>query len=193
MNYGFGIMYLISVYFDEKTNKILNRYIEMMAKESGNHFMVEHHVPPHMTLSQIEARDKDVLIPSMEFLKSRLYKGEIEICSVGMLLPYVLYTMPIMNKYLQDSIDMVHTAFCDIPETKIYKYYKPMSWLPHITLGKKLSKEQMQCAVRVMQDHFVPITATVTEIGLAKVNPHKDLMRFSLSDKNSFVYDNINI
>ena len=94
-------MFLISAYFDEKTNKILNRYIEMIANESGNRFMVEHNVPPHMTISQIEARNIDVLMPSMEFLESRLCKGEIEICSVGMLLPYVLYTMPVMNQYLQ--------------------------------------------------------------------------------------------
>lgn len=173
-------MYLISAYFDENTNKILTRYIEMIANESENRFMVEHHVPPHMTISQIEARNKDVLMPSMKLLESRLRKGEIEICSVGMLLPYVLYTMPVMNQYLQDSINIVYDAFRDIPETKIYKYYRPMSWLPHITLGKKLTKEQMQCAVRIMQEHFVPFTATVNEIGLAKVNPHEDVMRFSL-------------
>ncbi|MGN0367677.1 MAG: hypothetical protein ACI4EK_02760 [Wujia sp.] len=175
-------MYLISAYFDKNTNRILNRYIEMIAKESGNCFMVEHHVPPHMTISQIEARNTDVLMPSMELLKTRLYKGNIEICSVGMLLPYVLYAMPVLNQYLQDSINIVHDAFYDIPETNIYKYYKPMSWFPHITLGKTLTKEQMQCAVRVMQEHFVPLTATVTEIGLAKVNPHEDVMRFSLFD-----------
>lgn len=175
-------MYLISVYFDEKTNKLLNRYIEMIAGESGNYFMVERHVPPHMTISQIEARNVDVLIPSMELLKSRMNKGEIEIVSVGMFLPYVFYAMPVMNKYLLDSVNIVYDTFCDIPETNIYKYYKPLSWNPHITLGKKLTMEQMQCAVRVMQKNFAPFRAMVTEIGLAKVNPHEDVIRFSLCE-----------
>ena len=126
-------MYLVSLYFDEDTNKILNRYIRMIAEKSGNSFMED-----------------------------------------------VLYAMPVMNKYLQDSMNIVYGELCDIPETKIYKYYKPMSWLPHITLGKKLTKEQMQRAISVMQDNFVPLTATVAEIGLARVNPHEDIMRFLL-------------
>ena len=57
-----------------------------------------------------------------------------------------------------------------------------MQWLPHITLGKKLSKEQMQEAFAVMQEQFVPMEVTVSEIGLAKTNPHQDLVRIELND-----------
>ena len=32
-------MYLVSVYFDEKTNRILNRYIRIIAEKTGNTFM----------------------------------------------------------------------------------------------------------------------------------------------------------
>ena len=49
-----------------------------------------------------------------------------------------------------------------------------------MTLGKTLTKEQMQTAFAVMQDNFQPFTATITEIGLAKVNPHEDVVRFEL-------------
>ena len=56
-----------------------------------------------------------------------------------------------------------------IPECAVSRYYKPMSWLPHITLGKTLTKEQMQMAFSVMQESFVPFEATITEIGLARV------------------------
>ena len=175
-------MYLLSAYFDENTNKILSRYIEMIAKETGNHFMEEHHVPPHMTISQIEARNVDVLMPSVEALRGKLQKGNIEICTVGMMLPYVIYAMPVLNKYLHDVMNVVYDMLHDIPQTSIHRYYQPMSWIPHITLGKTLTKEQMQCAVKIMQVHFAPLSATVTELGLAKVNPHEDVMRFSLLD-----------
>lgn len=33
-------------------------------------------------------------------------------------------------------------------------------------------------AFGVLQDSFAPFEATVTEIGLAKVNPHEDVERF---------------
>jgi hypothetical protein len=38
----------------------------------------------------------------------------------------------------------------------------------------------MQLALSVMQDQFQVFEATVTEIGLAKVNPHEDVERFML-------------
>ena len=54
-------MYLISIYFDEKTNKILQRYIDRIAEKSGNSFMIENKVPPHIilgkTLDNIAVKD----------------------------------------------------------------------------------------------------------------------------------------
>ena len=147
-------MYLVSVYFDEKTNRILNRYIRIIAEKTGNTFMTEHNVPPHMTLSSIEARSQ--------------------------LLPYVFFATPVLNDYLQVLTNQVYESTKDIPETSISRYYQPGSWLPHVTLGKTLTKEQMQTAFAVMQDNFQPFTATITEIGLAKVNPHEDVVRFEL-------------
>lgn len=49
-----------------------------------------------------------------------------------------------------------------------------------MTLRKTLTKEQMGIAFSVMQESFAPFTATVTEIGLAKVHPHEDVKRYKL-------------
>jgi hypothetical protein len=99
---------------------------------------------------------------------------------VGQLLPYVFYAAPVWNDYLATLSGQIYQQFGMIPETSINKYYKPGSWLPHITLAKTLTKEQMQFALSVMQDQFQVFEATVTEIGLAKVNPHEDVVRFRL-------------
>ena len=79
-------------------------------------------------------------------------------------------------------IEQVHDMVKHIPEVRMSRYYQPMQWLPHITLGKKLSKEQMQEAFSVMQELFMPMEVTVAEIGLAKTNPHQDLIRVELND-----------
>lgn len=174
-------MYLVSVYFDDPSNRILQRYMEQIAEVSGNQFMTEHKVPPHMTISSIEARSVEVLRPAFEALRDKLPSGEISFVSVGQLLPYVFYVTPVMNKYLQDLSKQVFEAFCGIPDTNISRLYQPYSWLAHVTLGKKLTAEQMQQTFALMQKQFVPFTAKVEEIGLAKVNPHEDVVRFSLS------------
>lgn len=173
-------MYLISVYFDDETNNRIQRYINQIAEKTGNTFMTDNHVPPHMTISAIEARSVDVLAPHVEKLRDSLCQGKIQCASVGMLLPYVLYVTPVLNEYLQGLSQQVHDAIPKDDEITISRYYQPMQWLPHITLGKKLTKEQMQIAVGIMQDGFAPFEARVTEIGLAKVNPHEDVLRWRM-------------
>ena len=46
-------MYLISIYFDEKTDKKIRNLINHVAQKTGNDFMQEHHVPPHITVTGI--------------------------------------------------------------------------------------------------------------------------------------------
>ena len=173
-------MYLISVYFDEQANKNLQRYINIIADKTGNTFMTDNNVPPHMTISSIEARNVDVIIPAFESLKGNINAGNIQFVSVGQLLPYVIYVMPVLNKYLMDLQNKVYSTVKDIPETSVSRYYKPYSWLPHITLGKKLNKDQLMIAFDVMRNNFVPFDARIMGIGLAKVNPHEDVIRYEL-------------
>lgn len=173
-------MYLVSVYFDEKANKILQRYIDKIAEVTGNDFMTVHKVPPHMTISAIEARNIESLVPAFNSLKNKVKAGAIDVVTVGQLLPYVMYGGAVMNEYLLDLSKVVYEAFKDVPDTSISKYYQPLSWLPHITLGKTLDKNQMAKAFSVLQESFAPLSATVTRIGLAKVNPHEDVATFEL-------------
>ena len=112
-----------------------------------------------------------------------LANGRISIVSVGQLLPYVFYATPVLNGYLQDLSEKVFDEVKSIPESTVSRYYKPMSWLPHITLGKTLTKEQMQMAFSVMQESFLPFEAAITEIGLARVNPHRDVVRWELKQQ----------
>ena len=169
-------MYLVSAYFDDKTNRILQGYIDRIASQTGNTFMLDNDVPPHMTISQIEARSAEVLIPAFEGLEEQtLCAGQIQIASVGQLLPYVIYAAPVLNRYLQGLSETVHAAFSDIEDTSISRYYRPFSWMPHITLGKKLGREQMRQAFEVMQGAFTVCEGSIVRLGLSEVNPHRDL------------------
>ena len=175
-------MYLISAYFDQRTTKTLQKYIDRIARETGNAFMTQNHVPPHMTISSIEARNVEVLVPAMDVLQGKIACGPVQFVSVGQLLPYVCYATPVFNRYLQELSAGVYAAVQDIPETSVSRFYQPMSWLPHVTLGKTLDQEQMRMAFRVLQESFFPFEGRVTELGLAKVNPHEDVVRFEMKD-----------
>ena len=152
-------MYLISAYFDQRTTKILQKYIDRIARETGNTFMTQNHVPPHMTISAIEARNVDVLVPAMNALQGQIGCGPVQFVSVGQLLPYVYYATPVLNRYLQELSVRINEAVENIPETSVSRYYQPMSWLPHVTLGKTLDKEQMRAAFCVLRQKLADGTA----------------------------------
>ena len=146
-----------------------------------------HLIPTQAFEAQIFRRFRLCLSPTVpnffepvQQLEGRLRQGTVLFVTVGQLFPYVLYTMPVLNAYLQELAVQVNDAVSGIPETTVSKYYHPHSWLPHVTLGKTLSKEQMRQAFAVMQDKFSVFDAKITELGLAKVNPHEDVLRFGL-------------
>lgn len=180
-------MYLISAYFDENTNKILKHLQQRIADKTGNDFMIRNNVMPHLTISAIEARNVDVLIKvCREKLQPLDEKGvvninnTINIVSVGQLFPRVIYAAPVLNEYMMNLSISIYNEFATIPETNISKFYQPYSWMPHITLGKCLDKEQMRQAFGVLQDLFMPIDGRITKIGLSTVNPYREVMSVAL-------------
>lgn len=224
-------MYLITAYFDDSTNKKLQHLMDGVADCSGNAFMKEHGVPPHLTISAFETRRPDGLIPAMEYLNERRLQGEVQFVSVGVFLPYVMYVTPVLGAYLHGLAVEVHDAVCGfererqndcdnlhkfthadsdgvcaseqndndsactfvhtvngsscndmrsvsgIEDINVNKYYNPAKWFPHVTIGKTLDEEQMRQAFSYVQKHFVPFTGRIVELGLARTNPHEDIVR----------------
>ena len=75
-------MYLISIYFDEKTNKELQRLIHHVADKTGNTFMSDNHVPPHITIAAMETRNEASAIAAIEECVKNLTKGKVRWVSV---------------------------------------------------------------------------------------------------------------
>ena len=100
-------MYLVSIYFDEKTTSRMQGYITQVAKRSGNPFMIEKNVPPHLTISAFETRSEDQVISLFEETRDMFQSGEIIWCSVGAFFPNVLYLSPVLNTYLQELSEKV--------------------------------------------------------------------------------------
>lgn len=169
-------MYLITAYFDENTNKRLQHLIDSVAERTGNQFMIENHVPPHITISAFEARSDEIAIQMMEQSEQLLTGGNVQLVSVGAFFPYVLYVAPVYNAYLQGLSYQIYDMISNGEDVIVNRFYKPMQWLPHITIGKKLLKEEMQIAFQIMQEQFQVMEGKIVRLGLSKPNPHQDLM-----------------
>lgn len=175
-------MYLISIYFDEKTDKQIRKLMAQVAEKTGNTFMQDNHVPPHITVAAIEMRDEKVAIAALEKCVQQLERGKLRFISAGAFFPQVLYLEPVLNAYLHEMVCAVNEAVKDLQGTIVSPYYQPFSWLPHVTLAKQLSEEQMLTAFETLQKRFVSFEGTVTRIGIAKTNPHRDLRVWELGE-----------
>ena len=76
--------------------------------------------------------------------------------------------------------EKVYNGLAELEGVKISPYYRPFQWLPHTTIGKKLSKEEMKVAFEVLQNSFGMFSGDVVKIGLAKTNPYQDIVSWYL-------------
>ena len=191
-------MYLISIYFDEKTSASLEKLVKRVAEAAGNTFMLDNQVPPHITVAAVETRREDELLGRINQLvgeirnsnerelatrdmsKSAMRSGELQWVSVGAFFPQVLFVQPVLNEYLHNLSVVLSEKLSEIEETIVSPYYQPFGWLPHCTIAKQLTKEQMLEAHKVLQQHFVPMNGRVTKIGVARTNPHRDIKVWDL-------------
>lgn len=168
-------MYLVSIYFDEKTNQKMQYYINLIMEKTGNSFMVERKVPPHVTIAAFEASSEKEVVAALENVAERFEQGHITWASVGQFFPYVIFLQPVLNKYLHGICEEVFDALVKVEGIQMSPYYQPFQWIPHATIGKKLTREEMKIAFEVLQNHFCIFEGKVVKIGLAKTNPYQEV------------------
>lgn len=178
-------MYLISVYFDERTNQRIQKMINTVAEKTGNRFMTEGKVPPHLTVSAFETLEEEEVKTALYEKFTELKQGNLTWCSSGAFFPYVIYLTPVLNAYLHGLSSEIYKCLSKLEGVEINRFYKPFQWMPHATIGKKLSEAQMRTAFQILQENFRVFEGEVVQIGLAKPNPHRDLMRVELKERES--------
>ena len=173
-------MYLISIYFDEASEKRISGYMKQIAKAAGNTTMLDGNIPPHITVAAFRAESEFVARKVFLDGTSNLKSGNVHWVSVGTFLPSVIYITPVLNEYLHE-LSVIYDKKVGETQGVTGDYrYKPYSWLPHSTLAKHLSTEQLSKAFLVMQKHFAPFKGRVTRIGLAKTKPYIELNSIAL-------------
>ncbi len=173
-------MYLISIYFDEKTSRRIQKYVDKVAEQTGNTFMLDGNVPPHITVSAFETKNEVAVIEVLNSLAHHLKKGSLTWASVGQFFPYVIYMTPVLNAYLHGMAETIYDALNTVKGTQVNAHYMPFQWMPHTTIAKKLSKDEMRIAFEVLQESFGMFEGEVVRIGLAKPNPHRDIATWEL-------------
>lgn len=93
---------------------------------------------------------------------------------------HVIYMTPVLNAYLHGLSKLVYDKLSVLEGVDISSHYRPFQWLPHTTIAKKLSKEEMLVAFEILQNGFGMFEGEVVRMGLAKPNPHRDIATWEL-------------
>ena len=168
-------MYLISIYFDEKTDSKIRNYMSQIAKATKNMAMLQGNVPPHITISAFAADSEETARTVFERVCGRMTSGNLQWAAVGAFLPQVIYLSPVLNEYLQSVSEITYKEVIGSGKTTLKGNYRPYGWMPHTTLAKHLSKDQMHQAFEILQNQFGPFEGSAARIGLARTNPYEDL------------------
>lgn len=196
-------MYLLTSYFDDSTTEQLQHVMDEVARQTGNDFMIRNHVPPHLTISAFDQKNPKRAVELFERFSSKLSdsyccddinsdsnsnSNHIYIASPGAFLPSVIYLEAVQNRYLFELSEMAHKEFCADPATRPNRFYLPFQWIPHITIAKQLTDEQMRIAFAVLQQSFHPLEAKIVRFGLSKPNPHTDLAERRVHGNSCNIY-----
>ena len=168
-------MYLISIYFDESTELKIRSYMKQIAKHTKNTAMLDGNVPPHITIGAFRTESEMEAREIFRNIAKQISKGQVHWVTIGSFLPGVIYISPILNEYLQQLLDIYKREADQKERIWVDRRYQLYSWVPHTTLGKKLTKEELLTAFEVLQNQFAPFTGEAVKIGLAATNPYRDL------------------
>ena len=168
--------YAIVLYFNKAMEDKINSFIYKIANETGNKYMVDNNIPPHITISLFKYDEEiDTIINIVENNISKFIKNKIGIASIGIFNPNVLFLSPMMNDYLIGSNKNINKIIKINDNVLLDKNYVGNQWIPHISLAVKLNKEELVDGIRTLTEYFEELEIETNRIGLVECNPYMNI------------------
>ena len=167
------ITYAVSLHFGQEVNEIIQSTMNAIADQTGNRFMIENKVPPHITIGAFHAaksQEANLLALVEDFTRGQR-SGSVQFCEVGNFNNKVLFLKPQKNDFLTGLNTHLHTLL--LPEFSKAEngYYLPDIWYPHTTLATGLSSSQFEKALGIAREITLPLDAATGELAVYQCSP----------------------
>ena len=184
--------YAVSLCFDDGTAQSVKAVQERLAQICGNNFLIEHSVPPHVTLGVFHAEPGALSVLQNAFddfaMSSRDVLGgqglDLEFGGADCFLNKVLFLAVKKDSpsfaCVKRLNEILHQKFLPLFESGDNRNYLPERWLPHAALAVKLTPPQFEkCAplLGLASDFVLPQSGRVAALSLALCKPYKELCR----------------
>ncbi len=177
------ITYAVSLHFSQKINDIVISTLQAIADETGNRFMIENKIPPHITIGAFHAarEEKAKLLRLVEEFSQEQKAGTVQFKEVGNFNSKVLFLKPEKNLFLSEINNALHTQLLPEFEKAENGYYLPDIWFPHTTLATRLNQSQFSAAKEIAKKISLPLEAAIEELAVYQCSPFLELKKFGLS------------
>lgn len=167
--------YAVVVHFDSDTTHRINKFIRAISRATGNSYMIDTNITPHITIGCFNAWETDRLIDIVKEIIDDIKTDTIEFDEIKAFEPRVLFLSPKRNAYLTEFNERVYEAFYGKFKPGENGYYIPEHWIPHCALACKMEESEIKRAKIEAESIELPMTAKVTGIALAECNPYKEI------------------
>lgn len=184
--------YAVSLCFDDGAAQSVKAVQARLAQICGNNFLIEHSVPPHVTLGAFHAEPGALSGLQKAFdgfaKAARDVLGgqglDLEFGGTDSFLDKVFFLAAKKDSpsfvSLKTLNEILHQKFLPLFEAGSNKHYLPERWLPHAALAVKLRPDQFKkCAAFLghASDFVLPQSARVAALSLALCKPYKEICR----------------
>lgn len=176
------ITYAVSLHFGREVNEIIYSAMKKIAKQTGNSFMLENKVPPHITIGAFHAAKEDErkLLGLVEDFARGQQAGSVQFCEVGNFNNKVLFLQPEKNSFLTKINAEFHDLLLPIFSKAENGYYQPDIWFPHTTLATGLNSSQFEKALKIAGEINLPLEDAIGELAMYQCSPFAELQKFML-------------
>src|SRR5665647_3799994 len=92
--------FAVVLYFDSGTEGKIQTLIKKIADGNGNTYMVDHAIPPHVTVAYFEKEIPDGLPELLDQVVPMIDVQNVDFASIGIFNPYVIFLAPVFTEYL---------------------------------------------------------------------------------------------
>ena len=175
------LTYAVTLYFDDESSERLRELTKGLADVTGNNYMIQNDVPPHLTLGMFHVNEADedklkkLFGEFVEKARTEILAGKEFMISFGVFEDFV--GKVIFRKIEKDELlagvnKLLHDIFVPHFEAGDNKNYLPENWYPHITLSFKLASDQFEKGMEFLKGKTTLSRGRCVRIGLACCNPY---------------------
>ena len=171
--------YAIVLHLDDKSTEQIQNITAHVAECTDNDYMISNHIPPHITIAYFFAGDDIDTSGIAADIAASIRKFDIEIVSMGIFNPAVIFAAPVLNEHLLKACEAANKVL-KLKGYELNQFYTPYNWVPHISLAVRQCKSSVEKAVSAALEEFQPIKATVENLSVAVCNPYKEIKTIDL-------------